>query len=337
PSQPRQVTGLEQFIRVLVLRVHPHPADRKPRPPAVRVGQKLGRGDILLSSPPFVEPPLEVLLGEDHPREPAAQPPVVPPPGGDLSVLHGRPRGGSPVEPLQLDLPPDELRMHALAMLIEPVGIDEPGGVVVRVCEHRIQQSVSLGCCRHFASFLVKMMTCCHGRVPTVGVADGPGTAPISLSPCRSLILWTSLIGPLSSSSRNSTNTSRPPGLSAATIFSVISNGWLNSWYTSTSRIRSTPLAGSFGSVSVPCTVSMFVTFSFVAFASISLSISGCMSEAITLPISPTSGDIKKVWKPLPAPTSATTIPGLISRASISFAGSSSFTRSGRSSHPAAR
>src|SRR5262249_31364017 len=97
---------------------------------------------------------LEKTIPANQPlTHPPAVPPYLPPPVGPSSFLHARLPGGPPVNPHQLDLPPDELRMHALAMLIEPVGIDEPGGVVVRVCEHRIQQSVSLGCCRHFASF----------------------------------------------------------------------------------------------------------------------------------------------------------------------------------------
>ena len=53
--------------------------------------------------------------------------------------------------------------------------------------------------------------------------------------------------------------------------------------------------AGSFGIFVVPFTVSMFVTFSFFAFALMRSSICCWMSQAITLPFSPTSGDKRKV------------------------------------------
>src|SRR5207248_11204126 len=62
--------------------------------------------------------------------------------------------------------------------------------------------------------FFSKTMMCCQGSVLIVSVCLS-GKIDISLMTWRSLILWTSLIGTLGSSMRNSTNTSRPPGFSA--------------------------------------------------------------------------------------------------------------------------
>src|SRR5439155_26335372 len=74
-----------------------------------------------------------------------------------------------------------------------------------------------------------KTITCCHGN-PSCVVTCLSGNGVISLTTCFSLILCTNLIGTASSSSRYSTNTSRPPVLSALTMAAVISYGWENSW-----------------------------------------------------------------------------------------------------------
>src|SRR5262245_24737667 len=81
-----------------------------------------------------------------------------------------------------------------------------------------------------FAACFVNVITCCHGSLSEVLACFSSLNSAISFSTCFSVILWTSLIGTFSSSRRNSTNTIRPPGLSAFTIFLVISYGNENSW-----------------------------------------------------------------------------------------------------------
>src|SRR5262249_25679967 len=73
-----------------------------------------------------------------------------------------------------------------------------------------------------FSAFFSKIMMCCQGKTLLVSICRS-GCSVISLRTCRSVILWTSLIGTFGSSRRYSTNTSRPPGLSALTIAWVIS------------------------------------------------------------------------------------------------------------------
>src|SRR5262245_15161622 len=73
-----------------------------------------------------------------------------------------------------------------------------------------------------FSAFFSKIMMCCQGNTLLVSTCRS-GCSAISLITCRTLILWTSLIGTFGSSRRYSTNTSRPPGLSALTIAWVIS------------------------------------------------------------------------------------------------------------------
>jgi len=45
------------------------------------------------------------------------------------------------IRPGQCNLHPDELRPLTLASLVEPVGIDQPWGVIVRVGANRSQES----------------------------------------------------------------------------------------------------------------------------------------------------------------------------------------------------
>src|SRR5262249_41025948 len=74
----------------------------------------------------------------------------------------------------------------------------------------------------HHSPFFSKRMTRCHGSVPIVLTCFSEWIA-ISRLTWASLILWTTLIGTFSSSSRYSTNTSRPPGFSDSITALVIS------------------------------------------------------------------------------------------------------------------
>ena len=98
---------------------------------------------------------------------------------------------------------------------------------------------------------------------------------------------------------------------------------------------RSTLAGASFTSAALPSTGRICGNFSRFAIAASMRIISGCTSTASTLPVGPTILAILREMYPVPAPMSATVIPGDSFSSGSSRSVRSSCSRSSRSSHSA--